>query len=124
MTHAEFLDPELAARLCTAKELEVVLLRNQQPPVTWRQIAYLLGRDQRTVRDRWANANMKVRGDGRRPRRKPAEKLDPGYVEPRDAATERAIRATDTDIQLMWQGVPFVGTRGAITGTQPDKPNR
>lgn len=102
MTHAEYLDPEIAAKRCTPAELAIVLLRNQNPPISWTQIVRITGKSKSTVRGSWANANRKVRGG----------------IAP-DVKRARAITINDPDVHKTLQGIPVAGTRGAITGTKP-----
>lgn len=109
MTHAEYLDPTRAEKLCTPAELEIVGYRNQTPPMSWSQIVRVTGKSKSTVRSAWANANRKVRG---------------GYVPPVDHAHDRATEINDPDILKTLQGIPVAGTRGAITGTRPGQPDR
>lgn len=102
MTHV---DPILAAKLCTPAEQEVVRLRNHTPPMGWTTITQLTGRSRGQVKREWNSANRKVNGE--HIPKTPKEKAD-------EQATIR-----DPDEFLVGQGVPCVGTRGAIPGSIP-----
>lgn len=109
--HADYLDPTIAATVCTQTELEIVRLRNRTPPASWSQIVHATGKSRSTCRSLWANANRKVRGhQGIDTKTTP----DAGYDS----------RIVDRETRRVGAGVPIAGFRGAITGTQPGTSQR
>ena len=112
MTHAEHIDPQLAASKCTPAEQEIVRLRNYTPPMSWTNITVITGKRRGTVRELWASANQKVNG---------------GYVPPKvDKAHERATRINDPDILRGLRGIPVIGTQGIVPGLKqpPARPGK
>lgn len=105
MTHAEYIDPILAAQKCTPAELEIVRLRNYQTPMRWTTITQITGKSRGEAKRLHASASRKTKG---------------GYVPqtPEEKANEKAKLPSDDEF-LDRQGVPFVGTRGAIPGSVP-----
>ena len=102
VTHAEHIDPQLAKKLCTPDELEIILMRNYTPPISWTMIGQATGRSRGVVRRIWAAANQKVNG---------------GYVPPKpDKAHERMTRINDPDILRGLKGIPVIGTQGIVPG--------
>lgn len=109
MTHAEWIDPDLARRRCTTLEVEVAMMRNYR--MSWATIALTAGRPQGQIRREWASANQKVNG---------------GYVPSRktkaDRDLERAMRAADPDIIRGLRGIPTVGLSKPGAGIVRGKP--
>ena len=111
MTHAEYIDPNLARRKCTTDELEIILARNYQ--MSWTTIGLMTGRSRGVVRRIWASANLKVNG---------------GYVpttrrlskDERDE--ERARLAADPDTIRGLRGIPTVGLSRPGAGIVRGKP--
>lgn len=106
--HPEWIDPVLAAKRCTPREIEVARLRNMR--MSWTTMVTITGRSRGEIQREWGSANRKVNG---------------GYVPPKDdAATKRAIAVTDPDIILGLRGMPTVGLSRPGAGIVPGQPTR